>query len=132
SLTAALGCHYHSRGLLGVEAMEPAIEIGYAGGIDRREHRRAHYSAAVEIERGAAIERGHTSNVSLGGMLVEMENPLWVGSEFRARVGLPEGPLEVDCVVKRIIAGTGMGVEFVAMKPNDRERLQKLLEGLPS
>lgn len=102
-----------------------------AGDIDRREHRRASYSAPVEIEWGSAIEGGRISNLSIGGMLVEMANPLWLGAEFHARVHLDNAPLEVDCVVKRIIPGTGMGVEFVTMKAEDRTRLQRLLEGLP-
>lgn len=107
------------------------MESSNVGGIDRREHHRASYRAPIEIERGAAIERGRTANLSLGGMLVEMENPLWVGAEFHTRLHLDDAPLEVDCVVTRVMAGTGMGVEFVAMKPGDRERLQKLLETLP-
>lgn len=100
-------------------------------GIWRREHRRLNYAAEVEIEWGSAIEHGHTSDLSLGGMMLEMANPLWLGAEFRARLHLEEVPLEVDCVVKRIIAGIGMGVEFVAIKPADRERLRKLLDTLP-
>ena len=100
-------------------------------GIEKREHRRLSYPAEVEIEWGSTIERARTVNVSHGGMLVEMANPLWLGAEFHARLRLGNGPLEVDCVVKRIIAGTGIGVEFLAMKPADRERLRKLLDTLP-
>jgi len=100
-------------------------------GIERREHRRSHISLQVEIERGSVVEHGQTANLSLGGMLVEMENPLWVGAEFRARVHLEGKAIEVDCVVKRVMAGSGMGVEFLAMKPEDREQLQSLLARLP-
>lgn len=107
------------------------MEMENGGGIDRREYRRANYSAPVEIQWGSSTEQGSTSDVSMGGMMVEMKNPLWLGAEFRARVTLGETPFEVDCVVKRILAGRGMGVEFVSMKAADRERLRKLLEGLP-
>lgn len=109
----------------------PVMGSSDFSGIERREHRRANYRAAVEIERGSVIERGQTSNLSLGGMLIEMENPLWLGAEFRARLQLSGGPLEIDCVVKRVLAGTGMAVEFLELKAADRERLQKLLESLP-
>ncbi len=100
-------------------------------GTDRREYRRVRYVAPVEIEWGESIERGRTSNLSLGGMLVEMGNPLWLGAEFRARLRLEPAPVEVDCVVRRIIAGVGIAVEFTRMKPDDRERLQHLIESLP-
>ncbi len=100
-------------------------------GIERREYHRSNLSLEVEIERGSVVEHGWTVNLSLGGMLVEMENPLWLGAEFRARVHVEGKPIEVDCVVKRVIAGSGMGVEFMAMKPEDRERLQNLLGQLP-
>jgi c-di-GMP-binding flagellar brake protein YcgR len=107
------------------------MPAGDPEGIERREYRRANYVADVEIERGSATERVHTSNLSLGGMLVETMNPLWLGAEFRARILLGAKPVEVDCAVKRVIPGVGMGVEFVGLKPADRERLQQLLDSLP-
>ena len=100
-------------------------------GADRREHRRVRYIAPVEIEWGASIERGRISNLSLGGMLVEMGNPLWMGAEFRARLQLEPAPVEVECVVCRIIAGLGMAVEFTRVQAEARKRLQQLIESLP-
>ncbi len=100
-------------------------------GADRREHRRARYVAPVEIEWGTSIERARMTNLSLGGMLVEMENPLWMGAEFRARLQLQPAPVAVECVVRRIIPGVGMGVEFIRMEAEDRERVQQLIESLP-
>lgn len=101
-------------------------------GVDRREYFRARYFADVEIEWGSSKVRGRTANISLGGMLIEMENPLWLGAEFQARLSLGEGtPVEADCVVKQIVPNVGVGVEFIDLKPPDRARLRQLIDALP-
>ena len=63
------------------------------------------------------------------GMFVESNNPLWIGAEFRARV-LLEQQLEVNCVVRRVVPGVGMGVEFVDLSEEAHARVEKLLEAL--
>ena len=55
-------------------------------GLDRREYFRARYFADVEIEYGSSKLRARSTDISLGGMLLETTNPLWVGAEFQARV----------------------------------------------
>ncbi|MDA2912373.1 PilZ domain-containing protein [Acidobacteriia bacterium AH_259_A11_L15] len=106
-------------------------EVGLPS-FDRREHFRGHYIADVEIERGSSLLRARTLNISLGGMLLEMENPLWVGAEFLARVSLEEEePLEVGCVVRQVLPEAGMGVEFLDLKPAEQARLHRLVQMLP-
>lgn len=101
-------------------------------GNDRREYFRGRYFGDIEIEWGSANIRTRTADISLGGALVEMPNPLWLGAEFFARFSLgdPE-PLEVACVVRQILPGVGMGVEFLDLRPADLSRLRRLLETLP-
>ena len=78
--------------------------------MDRREYHRVHYHAEVEIEWGSSTVRGRTGDISLGGMLVEMQNPLWVGATFRASLSSTDGPpLAVDCVVRRVLPKLGHG-----------------------
>ena len=101
-------------------------------GIDRREHHRIRYHAEVEIEWGSSTVRGRTGDISLGGMLVEMQNPLWVGATFRASLSSTDGPpLAVDCVVRRVLPSLGMGVEFTDLRGSDQQRLRALVERLP-
>lgn len=101
-------------------------------GLDRREHFRVRYFADVEIEWGSSKLRGRTADISLGGMLIEAHNPLWLGAEFLARLTLGVNePLEVGCVVRWIVPGVGMGVEFADLKPADQARLRQLIESLP-
>lgn len=100
-------------------------------GLDRREHHRPHFFAEVEI-LGAPPRRCRTADLTMDGMLIETPEPLAPGTEFRARLYLPEGPpLEADCIVKREVEGVGMGVLFAELEPVQLTRLRKLLENLP-
>jgi len=76
---------------------------------DRRRAPRYRYQALVEIEWGSARLRARTRDVSAGGMFIESEDTLWVGAGFRARLAT-ENPLWMECSVKRVEPGTGMGV----------------------
>lgn len=99
--------------------------------IEKRESYRANYAADVEVEWGSSLMRARTRNLSLGGMLLEMSSPLWMNAEFTARIALPDGPVEAHCVVRRVVAGVGIGVEFAEVSPKDFERLRHLIESLP-
>ena len=101
-------------------------------GMDRREAYRPRFFAEVEIEKGETRLKLRTQDISLEGMLLETDAPLEPGTEFKVRVRLHSGPpLEAECVVKRLVAGIGMGVEFLEMTTGDRVRLRKLVEELP-
>ena len=101
-------------------------------GLDRREYFRARFFVDVEVEYGSSRLQARTQDISLGGMLLEMPNPLWVGAEFLARVSLPDGaPLEIGCVVRQVVPNVGMGVEYLDLKPPEHTRLRKLIESLP-
>lgn len=101
-------------------------------GMDRREVHRPRFFAEAEIVRGTEKLRTRTQDISLEGLLLETESPLEPGTEFRVRVLLArQAPLEADCVVKRLVPGVGMGVEFLEMSAADRVRLRKLVETLP-
>jgi hypothetical protein len=101
-------------------------------GLDRREYHRARFFADVEIERGDQRFRNRISDITLDGLLIETSEPLAPGTEFHARVFLPEPPpLEVECIVKRVVEGVGMGVVFAELAPAQHARLRKLVDGLP-
>ena len=67
--------------------------------------------------------------MSQEGMMLRMPQPLWVGAAFKGRMALAT-PLVVDCVVRRVVPGQGMGVEFVGVPPASRDRLMALLDKL--
>jgi len=62
-------------------------------------------------------------------MFIATSDPLWVGAEVAVRL-LLEDPLHLHCVVRQIVPGRGMGVEFLDLTDPLRTGLQRLLEAL--
>ncbi len=99
--------------------------------LERRWAPRYSFRADLEIEWGSVVLRASTRDISANGMFIEAADPLWIGAGFTARLNLPQ-PLTVDCSVKRIEPGRGMGVS-VALAESESQRIyQELLSGLSS
>src|SRR5580700_9455457 len=98
--------------------------------LERRWAPRYSFHADLEIEWGSALIRGRTRDISSNGMFIESADPLWVGAGFTARLGL-EKPVKVDCFVKRVEPGRGMGVAVVVPE-EQQQRYRELLTSLSS
>jgi hypothetical protein len=97
-------------------------------GLNRRTAPRYRYQAHLEIEWGSARLKARTRDISADGMFIESEDVLWVGAGFRARLAM-ERPVWLDCSVKRVEPGLGMGVTFSLAEEHQqlfRELLAKL------
>ena len=94
--------------------------------IERRRHPRYTCSTDLEIEWGSEILRASVSNISNSGMFISTADPLWMRAEFSARIPLQQ-PLVLDCVVRRIEPGRGMGVEFRDLGPTMRKVLDEYI-----
>jgi PilZ domain-containing protein len=92
---------------------------------ERRWAPRYNYRTDLEIEWGSAVLRARTRDISSNGMFIESTDPLWVGAGFTARIGA-ERPVKVDCFVRRVEPGLGMGVA-VTVAEEHRDRFQDLL-----
>ena len=93
--------------------------------LERRWARRYSFRADLEVLRAS------TRDISANGMFIEAADPLWIGAGFTARLNLPQ-PLTVDCSVKRIEPGRGMGVS-VALAESESQRIyHELLSTLSS
>jgi hypothetical protein len=77
--------------------------------LERRWAPRFNFRASLDIEWGSAVLRANTRDISSNGMFIESVDPLWVGAGFTAQI-LLEQPVKVDCFVKRVEPGRGMGV----------------------
>jgi len=97
--------------------------------VERRWAPRYEFRAQLEMEWGSAVLRGSTRDVSANGFFIESPDTLWAGAGFTARLGLSE-PLRVDCSVKRIEPGRGMGVAVTLPDQQHQERYQQLLSTL--
>jgi hypothetical protein len=97
--------------------------------LERRWAPRYSFRADLEIEWGSAVLRGSTRDISSNGMFIESADPLWVGAGFTARIALDQ-PVKLDCFVKRVEPGQGMGVVVSVSDEPHLQRYQQLLASL--
>ncbi len=100
-------------------------------GKERRRAPRYRYQASLEIEWGSARLRGRTRDISAGGMFIESEDVLWVGAGFRACL-VADRSLWLDCSVKRVEPGHGMGVTIALPENQSQQHFADLLSKLSS
>jgi hypothetical protein len=97
--------------------------------LERRWAPRYSFRANLEIEWGSAVLRASTRDISSNGMFIEAVDPLWIGAGFTARLNL-DRPLRMDCSVKRIEPGRGMGVSIALSESESQKLYQDLLSSL--
>jgi len=97
--------------------------------LERRWAPRYDFRADLEIEWGSAVLRASTRDVSSNGMFIESADTLWVGAGFTARISL-DHPLKVNCFVKRVEPGRGMGVTVTVAESQHQDRYQQLITSL--
>jgi hypothetical protein len=97
--------------------------------LERRRAPRYHCAIDLEMEWGSALLRGRIRDISASGMFIESQDPLWIGAGFTARLVL-EDPVKVDCFVRRVEPGRGMGVSVNLQEEERRQRYQSFLESL--
>ncbi|MHB8501529.1 MAG: PilZ domain-containing protein [Candidatus Acidiferrales bacterium] len=96
---------------------------------ERRWAPRYSFRANLEIEWGSAVLRASTRDLSSNGMFIESADPLWLGASFAAHLVL-DRLVKVDCSVKRIEPGLGMGVSVTLSEGQHEPRYQDLLASL--
>jgi len=62
-------------------------------------------------------------------MFIEVPDTLWVGAGFTARLHLPR-PVKLDCLVKRVEPGSGMGVSVALSESESHKAYRELLSSL--
>jgi PilZ domain-containing protein len=97
--------------------------------LERRWAPRYPFRADLEIEWGSAILRGSTRDISANGMFIEAPDTLWVGAGFTARMNLSQ-PVKLNCFVKRIEPGRGMGVTIALAESESQKLYHDLLSSL--
>jgi PilZ domain len=68
--------------------------------------------------------------LGMGGLFISAPNPPPVGTKLRLAFEVPGGSVWAEAVVRDIIPGEGLGVEFTRMDLGDKLLLQKLLNRL--
>lgn len=94
---------------------------------ERRKHPRYPLQADVELQWGFESLPALATDISMGGMFIATNNPLWIGASFTARLLLGE-PLTLNCTVRRVLPGKGMGVLFTEVSAEQQARLAELIQ----
>ena len=96
---------------------------------ERRISVRYQFSADIEIEWCSKKIWGHVVNVSRSGMFIELPNMPVLNAMFSAKLALNQ-PLQLECVVRRIVPRYGIGVTIAIRGEQDRRRFEALLFAL--
>jgi hypothetical protein len=111
--------------------MSPGAGGGSATQIERRWARRFPFDAAIEIAWGSSTLLGRVRDISNSGMLLSSPEPLWIGASFSAKLIL-DPPIEVDCTIRRVEPGRGIGVQMSTQQQEHQTQLHDLLTRLES
>ncbi|HYL61133.1 MAG TPA: PilZ domain-containing protein [Candidatus Methylomirabilis sp.] len=68
--------------------------------------------------------------LSMGGLFIAAPNPPAVGTKIRLAFEVPGGSVRAEAVVRNVVPGEGLGVEFTRMELRDKLLLQRLLNRL--
>ena len=99
------------------------------GGRDRRTRQRFDCEFPVQVISGEGELYGRTVNLSLGGMLLQIDPPLGYGERVTVRFRLPA--LAVDTEVEAIVrwsGGSQNGLQFGSMRARDVWALNRLFK----
>jgi len=103
-----------------------------AGGKENRRSARVAVSLGLWVAWQADGPR-HVSRVrdlSAGGVFIQTNVAVPIGSELELLFALPEGETRVDGIVRYVDGTNGIGVEFTKMGSGDRARVDQLLRRL--
>jgi len=68
--------------------------------------------------------------LGMGGLFISASDPPPVGTKLRLSFEVPGGNVHAEAIVRNIVPGDGMGVEFTKLALKDRILLEKLLKRL--
>src|SRR5437879_11909125 len=74
---------------------------------------------------GRSISR--VATLGLGGLFIAAAEPAGIGEGIKMVFEIPGGEVRARAMVRNSHPGTGMGVAFTSLKPEDRDRLQRML-----
>lgn len=81
-------------------------------------------------DSGERSQRARLRNLSGSGAFVRTADPFPAGDRFRLRFPLAGKRIETTALVRHAELGYGMGVQFLEIRPGEREVLEKALSAL--
>ena len=68
--------------------------------------------------------------LGMGGLFISVPDPPPIDTKVRLSFEVPGGNVQAEAIVRNIVPGEGMGVEFTRLGLKDRVLLEKLLKRL--
>ena len=97
---------------------------------ERRKHTRVYAPKELLVAWRAGAQQGvsRLGTVGLGGLFLKTKEPLSEGCAVDLMVRVSSGnDVRAKAIVRNVMPGKGMGVEFIKMSGEDRTRLNKFL-----
>jgi PilZ domain len=96
---------------------------------ETRRHQRISLPQGMSVTwyGGGQQQVSRVKTLSMGGLFLCGSNTLRVGTDLTLVFEVPGGMVLADAVVRNIVPGEGMGVEFTKMNPESRVLLEGLL-----
>jgi hypothetical protein len=115
-------------------ATGPDAELRTRALNERRAHPRNRCSLSVELHPASGESRawGRVSDISVGGCFVEMQSPFKAGTQVRLALWIQEKKLWILGKVADSRLGSGVGIQFIEMKNEDRTELNRFVDSLSS
>jgi len=84
----------------------------------------------VAWQHGTIQEVSRVRDLNVGGLFIAAPNPLPPGTVLTILLSVPEGEIRSQAVVRNIVPGEGMGIEFKDISSADSDRLDGLVTRL--
>jgi len=99
---------------------------------EKRSHPRFTAQFRSTFSGGQREGQGKTLDLSDGGCRIETDQPVVVGASFECRIFAPglSWPLRIEEAHVRWVRGKTFGLEFVAIQPDEREKLRQIIAAL--
>ena len=100
------------------------------GGLENRREPRVSLSSEVDCEVDSGHVRWRFADLSAGGMFIDVYDPPPPGTRFALRFQLEPPPISARAQVHYVQPRIGMGVEFLDLAQEDRQRIREIVERL--
>jgi hypothetical protein len=99
---------------------------------DQRRYPRVKPPKSVVVAWQAGTQRGvsYVESLGVGGLFLRTKVVVPLRSLVSVLLDLPVGQVRCRAIVRRVNAGHGVALEFVAMDPTDRARLLQQMNSL--
>lgn len=84
------------------------------------------------VSGGQYEGQGKALDLSLGGCRIESDQPAEAGTTVECRLYVPwfDWPLRIDEAIVRWVKEQTFGLEFLRVRPEEQQKLQKLIKDL--